>query len=97
MAEANSVEQAELTRRILDIVADRLAADDCKITPPWTKRKAQREHVGVRAHAGIAKQVPRPADTIPTLQDGECPPGTALLEAVGGIDAGNSCSDDQHV
>src|SRR5207249_1793170 len=58
---------------------------------------AQGVHVRVRADAGIAEEVPRPADVVARLEDGVRPIRTARLQMVAGADAGDPGADDQHV
>src|SRR5262249_62248724 len=61
------------------------------------KRIYEREHVGVRADPGIAKQVPRAADRIAGLEERETLARTFCLEAVRSADSRQPSTDDQHI
>src|SRR6476619_4435337 len=97
MAEADVVEDAELTRGIFDIVADRRAFDDGFVGPPRAEGEAKREDVGVGADARVAEQVPSAADSLPRFQDCPALAPAARLQAVCGVDAGYPGPHDQHV
>ncbi len=88
---------AELMSGVLDIIADRGAFDDRLVRRPGAEWKAQSEDVRVRADAGIAEQVPGAADPVSRLEDQPALAFAAGLQAVRGIDAGNTGSDDDHV
>ena len=54
-------------------------------------------HVGVRADAGVAEQVPGATQRRAPLHDEVAPAGAALLQMAGRADPGNSRTDDQYV
>ena len=68
-----------LARRVADVIQDRRAVDDRARPGPRAERVAEREHVGVGAGAGEAEEVPRPADRLARLEDGERLARAALL------------------
>src|ERR1700675_3247374 len=70
---------------------------DCLAFQPRSKRISQREHVRVGANAGIAEQIPRPAESRTCFQYCIGLVGTVLLQAAGGADAGKTCANYQHI
>ena len=58
---------------------------------------AERVHVAVGAHAGVAEEVPRAAEVVAAFEDGVAAAGAELLEVVAGPDAGDPRSDHEHV
>ena len=67
-----------LSRRVLEVLQDRAAVNYGLFPHPGAERIAQCEHVGVRPHAGIPKEVPCPADGVARLEDHvRTPMGTA--------------------
>src|SRR3954466_4453230 len=80
-----------------DVLADVLAGRDCPRIRPWPERIAHREHVRVRANAGIPEQVPCAANAGALLQNGVALAGTKLLQVVRRIDAGQPRTHDQDV
>ena len=94
---SGSVENAELARGVLDIVADRGALDDRLVRRPGAERETQGEDVGVRPDARISEQVPGAADALRASRISQLLSLTAGLEAIGGVDAGNAGADDQDV
>ena len=64
---------------------------------PGPERVAEREHVGVRADARVAEQVPGAADRLARLEDRVALAGALGLQVVGGADAGEAGADDQDV
>jgi hypothetical protein len=64
---------------------------------PRTEGISERVHVGVRAHAGIAEEVPGPADLRARFEDDVALARTTRLQSVSGADAGESGSDDDDV
>src|SRR5207244_2662734 len=76
---------------------DRGAVGDRLGLRPRPEPVAERVHVGVRADARVAKQVPRAAEALARLEDRVRLAGTAVLQVVRGADAGQPGADDQHV
>src|SRR5438309_7166543 len=93
--ETDLFEDSKLACRVLDILPDCLAADDRLGGTPRPERKAERVHVGVRADAGVAEQVPGAADPLARFENREALAGTALLQAAGRIDSGNPAAPDR--
>src|SRR5262249_45951102 len=84
-------------RRLADVAQDRRAVGDRLSVAPRTEAVAEREHVGVRADAWVAEEVPGPTAALPRLQQGERLAGAVRLEVAGGADARESCADDEDV
>ena len=97
MAEAYPTIDAVGARRVAHIVEDRAPLRDRFRLPPGTETVAERVHVGVRTHAGIAEQVPGAADRLAPLQDQDARAGTVPLQVTGGADAGQPGADDDDV
>ena len=85
------------TRRLADVVQDRLSVADCPGTAPRAEVVAEREHVGVRPHAREPEQVPGAATRVPRLEDRVALAGQVGLQVVARADAGQAGADDQHV
>ena len=62
-----------LVGRLLQVGQDRLPTGDRLLMCPRLERVAQRVHVAVGSHPGIAEQVPRSAQPLATLEDHERP------------------------
>ncbi len=79
------------------VVEDRGAVGQRPVAAPRAPREAEGEHVGVRADAGVAEQVPGAAGALPRLQHGHRAGGVLDREPAGGADAGEAGTDDQDV
>jgi hypothetical protein len=66
-------------------------------TNPGLEAVAQRVHVTVGAHAGIAEQVPGAADALAALEQDERPSGALAAQVHGGTDARQAGADDEHL
>ena len=97
MPEADVVVDALGGGGVLDVLQDRRAVDDRLLAAPRAERIAEGEHVRVRAHAGVAEQIPRAADGLPRLEDGVARPRAFILDVVAGADAGETGADDEDV
>ena len=86
-----------LVRGVGEVLPDVFAVGDGLLAEPRLERKAQREDVAVGAHTRVAEQIPRPAQTLTPLQHRVAQVGVLLVNAVRGVDAGDSGADDQHV
>src|SRR5271169_1460310 len=64
---------------------------------PRPERISQGEHVGIRANAGIAEQIPCPADARTPFQYCISLVGTVLLQAASGANAGKTRANDQNI
>ena len=82
---------------LLDIGADRGAVGDRLGVRPGVEGEAERVHVAVRPDAGIAKQVPCPADAAARLEDGVRAVGAAFLQVEALADAGDAGPHHDHV
>ncbi len=82
---------------LLDVVEDRGSVGDRLVSVPGAEGVAEGVHVGVRADAGVAEEVPGPADAIAGLEDRVGLAGAVGLQVAAGADAGQSGPDDQHV
>ena len=98
LAVADVLVDAVLAGRLADVGEDRGPVGDRLCLVPRLERVAEREHVRVRADAGVAEQVPRAADA-PRAPRGSRSvlPGQSRLQVAGGADAGEAGADDQHV
>ena len=94
---ADLVVDPMLPRRLADVVQDRSAVDDRPRPAPRAERIAEREHVRVRADAGIAEELPRPTAHPTRLEDRERLAWEALPQPAGSADAGEPGADDQDV
>ncbi len=97
VAEADLAVEAVLHRGVDDVAADRRAVGQRLRVRPRLEGVAQREHVGVGAHAGIAEQIPGAADRGAALQDREAAPREVVLQVHGRADAGEPGADDDRV
>ena len=97
VAEADAAIDALVPRGVLDVAADVVAVGDGLRPRPGSERVAQGEHVRVRAHPRVAKQVPGPPDGVPGLEDGVGRPRARRLQMVTGGDARQAGTDDEHV
>jgi hypothetical protein len=97
MAEPDVAVDAVLGHGLAQVGEDRRTIGDRLGSRPWLEPVAQRVHVAVGPHPGIPEQVPRAADVLTTLEDQVRPIVTHRLEVVAGADAGDACTDDQHV
>ena len=95
--EADVLVDAELLRRLLEIVQDGRAVGDGLGLGPRLEGEAQGVHVAVRADARIAEQVPGAAQMGPALEQRIGPVRTLILQVIGRADAGNPGADHQHV
>ena len=86
-----------VARDLADVAQDRGAVGDRLGVLPRPEAVAQRVHVGVRAHAGIAEQIPRPTARAAPLEDRVALAGAIRLQMPGGADAREPGADDQHV
>ena len=96
-AEADMPVDPEFLRGIDDVIADRLAIGDGAIAGPGVKGKTERIHVRIRTDAGIAEQVPCPANRIARFED-----RVAFARAFGGyavsrIDTREAGADDKDI
>ena len=82
---------------ILQVRQDRRAIRDRLLAGPRPEPIAEREHVGVGADAGIAEQVPGPAQPLAPLQDRKAAAGRQPLEMVRRADARQPGTDDDDV
>ena len=80
-----------------DVLADRRAVGDGTRFGPGPERVAEREHVRVRAHTGIAEKVPGAADRVAGFEDGDRVPRPFLREPAGSADTGQPGPHDQDV
>jgi hypothetical protein len=86
-----------LVDRLLQVVQDLVAVGDRVVLGPRLEPEAERVQVGIRPDAGISEQVPRSADRVAAVDDGE---GLARLpgrQVAAQADAGQAGADDQHV
>ncbi len=97
MAEADMTIDAFVARRVGNVLADVVAGRDRLGASPRAERIAHGEHIGIRANARIAKQVPGAADALALFQDHVGLAGAKLLQVMGSVNAGEARADDQHV
>src|SRR6185295_16012959 len=88
---------AVLARRFLYVLEDRRAVGECFYVEPRLEAIAERMHVAVGAHAGIAKQVPRAADRVARFEQHERLCRALLAQVHRGADAGEASADDDDV
>ncbi len=97
LPEANARLDPVLAGRRADVLEDRRAADQRGVLLPRAERVGEREHVRVRAHAGVAEEIPRAAERVARLDDREGPPGKAPAQVTGRADPREARSHDQDV
>ena len=88
---------AVFARGVGDVLADRGAVGQHLERVPRPECVAEAEHVRIRADAGIAEQVPGPADGRPSLEDRHALARTFAGQVAGHADARQAGTDDQHV
>ena len=82
---------------VADVAQDRGPVGDSAGILPGPEGVAHREHVGVRADAGIAEQVPGPADRLARLEDRDRGAGEGPAQVAGGADSRQAGAEDQDV
>jgi hypothetical protein len=97
MIEPDVAVDAGLLRRIADVIEDRRAVRNRFRIRPRAKRIAHRVHVGIRANARIAKQIPCAADGSPAFEDRKRLSGTVALQMMRGADAGQPGAYNDHI
>ena len=97
VAEADVLADTAFIHDPVEVIEDRGRIGDALFMPPGFEIEAQRVHVAVRADAGIAEQIPRPAKIVAPLDDGIGVVRGLHFHVRGHADAGNSGTDDQHV
>src|SRR5215471_11339163 len=97
MFEANLLVDAVFGRGLAHVVENARSVRDRLRLGPWLEGIAEREHVAVRADAGIAEQVPGASDAVPPLQDCKALGRAFLLQVIARRDAGETGADDQDV
>jgi hypothetical protein len=97
MAEVDLSVDAVVTRRVPDVAEYRGPVRDRLGVLPWPEGVAERVHVRVRPDPGVPEQIPRAADGVSRLEDGEGLARALGLEVAAGADARKAGADDQHV
>src|SRR5690554_3782504 len=90
-------EDAVLARRLFDVLANRMPIRDRFLSRPRFEGVAERVHIGIRADAGIAEEIPRSADPLARLKDHEGASRAIFREMIRGADAGEPGADDQDI
>ncbi len=93
----NAFIDAELAGRIAHVFEDGRPVGDGLLAGPRAKCVAERRHVGIRTHAGIAEEIPRAADRIARLQNGIGFPRQTTRDMVGRANAGQAGTYDEDV
>src|ERR1700722_1760629 len=88
---------AELLRRLLNVSKDRGSIGQPLRSWPRSKRVAQRKHVRVRAHTGVAKQIPGATELRTGLEQRKVLPRTVTAQHARGADPGQTGADDEDV
>ncbi len=97
VVEADLAVDAVLACRFADVVEDRRTVGDRLLSQPRFECVPEGVQVGVGADTRIAEEVPRPADRVTRLEDGEGALWVLLLQVVGHADAGDTGAHDDHV
>ena len=97
MAVADPGVDAVVARDLADVGQDRRAVGDRLGVLPRPEGVAQRVHVGVRADAGIAEQIPGAAAGLARLEDGVALARALVLQVPGRADARQARAHDQDV
>ena len=88
---------AEVVRRFSQVGQNVRPVRDGLGRLPGAERITQREHVGIGANSGIAKQIPGAADIAASFEDRIALAWAMSLQMVTGPNAGNARTDDQNV
>jgi hypothetical protein len=88
---------AVFARGLVQIIEDRGAVGDRLGLGPGLEREAQGEHVRVGPDAGIAEQVPGPAQSLAPLQDHIAALRAVGLQMIARTHAGNAGAHDHYV
>jgi hypothetical protein len=97
VAVADGRAEAMLAHGVLDVAADGFAVGQRPRTGPRAEGVAERVHVGVGAHAGVAEQVPGAPDPLAGLEQHEARAGAEPAQVHGGADARQTGTDDDDV
>jgi len=97
LVEAHPLGDPVVARRIPDVAEDRRPVGDRAAVLPRTEGVAERVHVGIRPDTRIPEEVPRPADTVPRLEDRVRLPRAVRLEVIGRPDPREPGPDDHDV
>src|SRR5215831_18627687 len=97
MFETNPLVDTVFGRGLAHVIENARPVRDGLRLGPWLEGIAEREHVAVRADAGIAEQVPGPADALPPLENDKILGRAFVLKVIARRDAGQTGADDQDV
>jgi hypothetical protein len=97
VAVADQSVDAVLLRDGAQVVEDQRTVGQRGVAGPGTPAVAEGEHVGVRADAGVAEEVPRAAEALAGLQDRHAAARVAAAQLRGGTDAGQAGPHHQDV
>jgi hypothetical protein len=97
MLKANLAIDAVSLCGVLQVAQDRGAVGDRLLAAPGPKAIAQRVHVGIRPHTGIAKQIPGAAKRVARLKKDEGFLRAVLLQMIRRADAGQTGADNDHI
>src|SRR5687767_5335275 len=97
MTVADLIIEIELFRRLANILKYRRPVRYRLRIPPRPKPVPQRVHIRIRPHAGIPKQVPRPAHRLAPLKDHKRLPRAAHPQMCTRPDTGQACTNDENV
>ena len=97
VAGADVLADAAFVHDAVEIVEDGWPVGDGFLVPPGFEIEAERVHVAVRADAGIAEQVPGPAQIGAAFENGVAVIWRLVLHVGGHADPGNPRSYDQDI
>ena len=97
VAVADALVDAVLRCGLADVAEDRRAVGQRLVALPGTEPVAQRVHVGVRAHARVAEEIPGAATGLARLEDRVAATRDVGGEVAGRADPGEPCPHDQDV
>src|SRR5215469_4035801 len=87
----------EFARRLAYVIQNRGPVRNRLSSLPRPERVGQREHIGIRAHPGEAEQIPRPANSLASLENDVAFSPTPCLQAVACPDARKARPDNYDV
>ena len=96
MAEADVSADVLLVEGFVEILQNLFGRGDRR-TAPGLPAVAERIEIAVGADAGILMGDPGTAEAFLALQENERLAGALLLQVIGGVDAGDTGADDQHI
>ena len=97
MVETDPLLDSLLLGRAPDVFEDRGSIGNRLRAGPWPEAETERVHARVRADSRVAEEIPGAAEVRARLEDCVTLARTALLQVVGGANAGDPGADYENV